>query len=132
MQIKIEIDVKPEELRRFLGLPDVAGLQEEVINFLRDKVSDANERFDPTEFVKAKYRQPARQQGLPALPLWQPGCGNGGGQQPAPRPPQDQRSAQDQQQAEQELTQAALGAQLLSGLRVRSRNRPCSSSLRNC
>lgn len=53
MQIKIEIDVKPEELRRFLGLPDVAGLQEEVINFLRDKVSDANERFDPTEFVKA-------------------------------------------------------------------------------
>ena len=24
-----------------------------MINFLRDKVSDANERFDPTEFVKA-------------------------------------------------------------------------------
>lgn len=52
MQIKIEIDVKPEELRRFLGLPDVAGLQEDVIAFLRDKVSDANESFDPAAFVK--------------------------------------------------------------------------------
>ena len=52
MQIKSEIDVKPEELRRFLGLPDVAGLQEDVINFLREKVSDANENFDPAAFVK--------------------------------------------------------------------------------
>lgn len=53
MQIKIEIDVQPEELRRFLGLPDVAGLQEEVVSFLRDKVSEANESFDPASFVKA-------------------------------------------------------------------------------
>jgi hypothetical protein len=53
MQIRIEIDVKPEELRRFLGLPDVAGLQEEVIQFLRDKVADANESFDPSTFVKS-------------------------------------------------------------------------------
>lgn len=37
MQIRIEIDVKPDELRRFLGLPDVAGLQEELIEFLRDR-----------------------------------------------------------------------------------------------
>lgn len=43
MQIKIEIDLKPEELRRFLGLPDVAGLQEDVIAFLRDKVGAASE-----------------------------------------------------------------------------------------
>jgi len=52
VQIKIEIDVKPEELRRFLGLPDVAGLQEEVIQFLRDKVGAASETFDPSSFVK--------------------------------------------------------------------------------
>ncbi|HUP91725.1 MAG TPA: DUF6489 family protein [Solimonas sp.] len=43
MQIKIEIDVKPEELRRFLGLPDVSGLQEDIIAFLRDKVGAAGE-----------------------------------------------------------------------------------------
>lgn len=52
MQIRIEIDVKPEELRRFLGLPDVAGLQEDLVNFLRDKLGAAAETFDPTSFVK--------------------------------------------------------------------------------
>jgi hypothetical protein len=52
MQIKIEIDLKPEELRRFLGLPDVAGLQEDVIAFLRDKIGTASENFDPASFVK--------------------------------------------------------------------------------
>ncbi len=52
MQIKIEIDVKPEELRRFLGLPDVAGLQEDMIRFLRDKLGSAGENFDPASFVK--------------------------------------------------------------------------------
>lgn len=52
MQIRIEIDVKPEELRRFLGLPDVAGLQEDLINFLRDKLGSAAETFDPSSFVK--------------------------------------------------------------------------------
>jgi hypothetical protein len=51
MQIKIEIDVKPEELRRFLGLPDVSGLQEDIVNFLRDKMGAASE-FDATGFVK--------------------------------------------------------------------------------
>ena len=52
MQIKVEIDVKPEELRRFLGLPDVAGLQDDVVRFLREKVSSASENFDPTAVVQ--------------------------------------------------------------------------------
>src|SRR5438105_10175112 len=52
MQIKIEIDVKPEELRRFLGLPDVAGLQEDLINFVRGKLGHAAENFDPASFVR--------------------------------------------------------------------------------
>lgn len=53
MQIKIEIDVKPEELRRFIGLPDVAGLQEDLINFVRSKVGTAAENFDPASFVRS-------------------------------------------------------------------------------
>ncbi len=53
MQIKIEIDVKPEELRRFIGLPDVAGLQEDLINFVRSKVGSAAENFDPASFVRS-------------------------------------------------------------------------------
>ncbi|MGQ0700982.1 MAG: DUF6489 family protein [Panacagrimonas sp.] len=52
MQIKIEIELKPEELRRFLGLPDVAGLQDDVVQFLRDKVGKVNENFNPADFLK--------------------------------------------------------------------------------
>lgn len=51
MQIKIEIDVKPEELRRFLGLPDISGLQDDIIGFLRDKVEAAGE-FHPTDLLR--------------------------------------------------------------------------------
>lgn len=51
MEIKVEVHVTPEELRRFLGLPDVAGLQDDIIQFLRDKVGAAAE-FDAGEFVK--------------------------------------------------------------------------------
>lgn len=57
MQIKIDIEVKPEELRRFLGLPglpDMAGLQEELVAFLREKVGSAGD-FDPAAFVKGNF-----------------------------------------------------------------------------
>lgn len=57
MQIRIEIDVKPEELRRFLGLPDVAGLQDDLVQFLRDKVGQVNENFNPADFVKGNFDQ---------------------------------------------------------------------------
>lgn len=52
MQIRVEVEVTPEELRRFLGLPDVAGLQDDIIGFLRDKVGAASE-FDASGFVKS-------------------------------------------------------------------------------
>lgn len=52
MQIKIEIEMKPEELRRFLGLPDVAGLQDDVLQFVRDKVGQVNENFNPADFLR--------------------------------------------------------------------------------
>ena len=48
MIIKIEIDVKPEELRAFLGLPDVVGIQEDIINYVRTRVSNT-EGFDLTK-----------------------------------------------------------------------------------
>ena len=51
MEIKVEVHVTPEELRRFLGLPDVGGLQDDIIDFLRGKVGAASE-FDASEFVK--------------------------------------------------------------------------------
>lgn len=64
MQIKIEIDVRPDELRRFLGLPDVAGLQDDIVAFLRGKVGAASE-FDATSFVKSNI------EALRRNPAWQ-------------------------------------------------------------
>ncbi|SEQ04059.1 hypothetical protein SAMN04488038_103162 [Solimonas aquatica] len=64
MQIKIEIDVRPDELRRFLGLPDVAGLQEDIVAFLRDKVGAASD-FDASQFVKSNLET------LRRSPAWQ-------------------------------------------------------------
>ena len=52
MQIKVEIDVKPEELRRFLGLPDVGALQDDIVDFLREKVGDVADS-GPGTFVKS-------------------------------------------------------------------------------
>lgn len=57
MLIKIEIDVKPEELRTFLGLPDVAGLQEDVLRYVRDQFSQGGaEDFDLAAFVRDTTR----------------------------------------------------------------------------
>ena len=52
MQIRVEVEVTPEELRRFLGLPDVSGLQDDIVSFLRDKVGAASE-FDASAFLKS-------------------------------------------------------------------------------
>lgn len=51
MQIKIEIDVRPDELRRFLGLPDVSALPADVVGFVRELAGAASE-FDAAGFVK--------------------------------------------------------------------------------
>ena len=59
MIIKIEIDVKPEELRAFLGLPDVVGIQEDIINYVRTRVS-TTEGVDPTELVRGGVERGTR------------------------------------------------------------------------
>ena len=38
MKIRIEVEVGPTELREFLGLPDVAGVQQEAVNALTRKL----------------------------------------------------------------------------------------------
>jgi len=52
MKINIEIDVTPAELRHFLGLPDVAGLQEDMIEYIRGRVSRGAEGFDPADLIR--------------------------------------------------------------------------------
>lgn len=55
MQIKIEIDVRPDELRRFLGLPDVSALPADVVSFVRELAGAASE-FDASQFVKTNLK----------------------------------------------------------------------------
>ena len=52
MKIKIEVDLTPSELRALIGLPDVAGLQEDMIEYLRERVSSGVEGFDPAGLLK--------------------------------------------------------------------------------
>lgn len=52
MKINIEIDVTPAELRQFLGLPDVAGLQEDMIEYVRGRVARGTENFDPADLLR--------------------------------------------------------------------------------
>jgi hypothetical protein len=46
MRIKMEIDMKPEELQRFLGLPDVSAMREELMQFIKERVA-----ADPAGFL---------------------------------------------------------------------------------
>jgi hypothetical protein len=46
MRIKMEIDMKPEELQRFLGLPDVNAMREELMQFIKERVA-----ADPAGFL---------------------------------------------------------------------------------
>ena len=46
MRIKMEIDMKPEELQRFLGMPDVGAMREEVMRFIKGRIA-----ADPAGFL---------------------------------------------------------------------------------
>lgn len=43
MRIKVEIEVTPEEIRTLIGLPNLGGLQEDMIHYVRDKMSSGME-----------------------------------------------------------------------------------------
>jgi hypothetical protein len=85
MQIKVEIQLTPEEMRRFLGLPDVGGLQDDIIGLLRSKVGAASE-FDASGFLKQNLdtlrRNPAWQKILSKVVLTESSSENA---TPAPR-----------------------------------------------
>ena len=41
MNITVNIDVTPEELRQFLGLPNVEGLQEEMLKIAQQRLTES-------------------------------------------------------------------------------------------
>jgi hypothetical protein len=52
MKVKFDIDCTPEEARRFLGLPDVAPMQEAVLRDAQERITAALAAMDPETLVK--------------------------------------------------------------------------------
>lgn len=52
MHFKIDIEMTPDEFRRALGLPDVAGLQEEMLAKIRERMLAGVEGYDPMALFK--------------------------------------------------------------------------------
>lgn len=52
MKIKVEMDVSPDELRAFFGLPDVRALQEEMLAKVRESVLAGAAGLDPVAMMK--------------------------------------------------------------------------------
>ena len=53
MKIRIEVDVKPGELREFLGLPDVTGIQEEALDALTRGLKKGTSGIDPVAVIRS-------------------------------------------------------------------------------
>ena len=45
--MKISIDMTPEEMRTLMGWPDVQGLQQEMIDKIREQMNAGAEGYDP-------------------------------------------------------------------------------------
>lgn len=50
MKINVEIDITPEELRRFLGLPDVQGFQQHMLESFTENITGSQDKQQ--EFVQ--------------------------------------------------------------------------------
>ncbi|MCP5178630.1 MAG: hypothetical protein H6993_16900 [Pseudomonadales bacterium] len=50
MKINVEVDLTPEELRRFMGLPDVQGFQKQMLDRFADSLQTSQEQRE--EFMR--------------------------------------------------------------------------------
>ena len=53
MKLSVEVDCTPEEARRFLGLPDVSALNEQIVGEMRRQVEANMAMLAPEELVKS-------------------------------------------------------------------------------
>jgi hypothetical protein len=53
MRVKFDIDCTPEEARAFLGLPDVAPLQAEMMKAVQERMMKSLAGMDPEALLKA-------------------------------------------------------------------------------
>lgn len=55
MKVTFDIECTPEEARKFLGLPDVAPVQEAMMQQLQDKMQDNLNAMDPETMMKTWF-----------------------------------------------------------------------------
>jgi hypothetical protein len=53
MKMTIEVDCSPEEARRFLGLPDVSALNEQLVKEMQARMSANMTALSPEELMKS-------------------------------------------------------------------------------
>ena len=53
MKMTIEVDCTPEEARRFLGLPDVTALNDQLVEEMSKRVSANMSMLSPDEMMKS-------------------------------------------------------------------------------
>ena len=54
MKINVEVDITPEELRRFMGLPDVQGMQQNLIDQFAQRLQNSSDQRD--EFLQSMFK----------------------------------------------------------------------------
>ena len=52
MKFTINVDCTPEEARKFIGMPDIAPLQEKMMKELEKKMQENIQNLDPETFMK--------------------------------------------------------------------------------
>ena len=55
MKINIEVDVTPEEARRFLGLPDLEPMQQAVLKDVQERLQKNIARLEPEALIKSWF-----------------------------------------------------------------------------
>lgn len=55
MKVTMNIDCTPEEARRFLGLPDVAPMQDAVLKELQERMLENIARLDPETMMRSWF-----------------------------------------------------------------------------
>jgi hypothetical protein len=53
MKVTIEVDCTPEEARRFCGLPDLAPMQQAVMEQVQERITGAIEATSPEALLRA-------------------------------------------------------------------------------
>lgn len=65
MKVNISIDATAEEMREFLGLPNIRPLQEEMLQTIRQNMQQGTTGFDPLNLMKPLF--PAQMQSMEML-----------------------------------------------------------------